>query len=45
MEPPFSDDDDVESDDQKQLKSFKKTFINAKIINEELDKAVDQYLG
>jgi peptide deformylase len=32
---PFSDDDDVESDDQKQLKSFKKTFINAKIINEE----------
>ncbi|MFY8111802.1 MAG: peptide deformylase [Flavobacterium sp.] len=32
---PFSDDDDVESDDQKQLKSFKKTFINAKIIKEE----------
>ena len=32
---PFSDDDDVESEDQKQLKSFKKTFINAKIIKEE----------
>ena len=32
---PFSDDDDLSSDEQKDLKGFKKTFINAKIVNEE----------
>lgn len=32
---PFSDDDDLETAAQKQLKGFKKTFINAKIIKEE----------
>jgi peptide deformylase len=32
---PFSDDEDLEEDEQKQLKGFKRTFINAKIIKEE----------
>ena len=32
---PFSDDEDLEADEQKQLKGFKRTFINAKIIKEE----------
>ncbi|MBE0390475.1 peptide deformylase [Flavobacterium sp. 7E] len=32
---PFSDDEDLELDEQNQLKGFKKTFINAKIILEE----------
>lgn len=32
---PFSDDEDLEDKEQNQLKGFKKTFINAKIIKEE----------
>lgn len=32
---PFGDDEELPSEEQKQLKSFKKTFINAKIVNEE----------
>jgi peptide deformylase len=32
---PFSDDEDLPSDEQKNLKGFKKTFINAKIVKEE----------
>lgn len=32
---PFSDDEDLHEDQQKQLKGFKRTFINAKIIKEE----------
>ncbi|QGK74810.1 peptide deformylase [Flavobacterium sp. SLB02] len=32
---PFSDDDDLPSEEQKDLKGFKKTFINAKILKEE----------
>ncbi|KVV15217.1 peptide deformylase [Flavobacterium sp. TMP13] len=32
---PFSDDEDLEEEEQKELKSFRKTFINAKIIKEE----------
>ena len=34
---PFSDDDDLETAAQNQLKGFKRTFINAKIIKEEGD--------
>lgn len=34
---PFSDDEDLSDEDQKKLKGFKKTFINAKIIKEEGD--------
>ncbi|MBK0368215.1 peptide deformylase [Flavobacterium agrisoli] len=32
---PFSEDEDLPENEQKQLKGFKKTFINAKIIKEE----------
>lgn len=32
---PFSDDEDLDSDEQKQLNGFKRTFINAKMIQEE----------
>ncbi len=32
---PFSDDDELTNDEQSQLKNFKQTFINAKIVNEE----------
>ena len=32
---PFSDDEDLEKEEQEQLKGFKRTFINAKMINEE----------
>ena len=32
---PFSENDDLKTDEKNQLKSFKKTFINAKIIKEE----------
>jgi peptide deformylase len=32
---PFSDDDDLSAAEQDQLKNFKRTFINAKILNEE----------
>lgn len=32
---PFSDDEDLKDDEQKKLKGFKRTFINAKIIKEE----------
>jgi peptide deformylase len=32
---PFSDSDDLTSEEQAQLKGFKKTFINAKILKEE----------
>lgn len=32
---PFSDDQDLPSEEQKQLKGFKRTFINAKILKEE----------
>ena len=32
---PFSDDEDLDSDEQKQLNGFKRTFINAKMIKEE----------
>lgn len=32
---PFSEDDDLTSDEKKDLKGFKKTFINAKIVKEE----------
>lgn len=32
---PFSDDEDLEDKEQNQLKGFKRTFINAKIIKEE----------
>jgi peptide deformylase len=32
---PFSDDDDLEKGEQEQLKTFKKTFINPKILSEE----------
>jgi peptide deformylase len=32
---PFSDDEDLEDKEQDQLKGFKRTFINAKIIKEE----------
>ncbi len=32
---PFSDDDELTNDEQSQLKDFKQTFINAKILNEE----------
>ncbi|RKS98493.1 peptide deformylase [Flavobacterium sp. 123] len=32
---PFSDDDDLEETEQKNLKGFKKTFINARMIKEE----------
>ena len=32
---PFAEDDDLENDEQSQLKKFKKTFINAKMLKEE----------
>jgi peptide deformylase len=32
---PFSDDEDLATEQQKQLKGFKRTFINAKILKEE----------
>lgn len=32
---PFSESDDLKTDEQAQLKAFKKTFINAKILKEE----------
>jgi peptide deformylase len=32
---PFSDDEDLEQEDQAKLKGFKRTFINAKMIKEE----------
>jgi peptide deformylase len=32
---PFSDDEDLEKEEQEQLKGFKRTFINAKMLNEE----------
>ena len=32
---PFSNDEDLESKEQEALKSFKRTFINAKMLNEE----------
>lgn len=32
---PFSDDDELSKDEQKQLQDFKKVFINAKIVKEE----------
>ena len=32
---PFSDDEDLEKDEQEQLKGFKRTFINAKMLKEE----------
>lgn len=32
---PFSDDEDLEEEEQNQLKGFKKTFINAKMLKEE----------
>ena len=32
---PFSDDQDLPNEEQKQLKGFKRTFINAKILKEE----------
>jgi peptide deformylase len=32
---PFSDDEDLEEAEQKKMNGFKKTFINAKMINEE----------
>ncbi len=32
---PFSDDDELSAEEQELLKSFKKTFINAKIVKEE----------
>ncbi|MBS7787932.1 peptide deformylase [Flavobacterium sp. CYK-55] len=32
---PFGEDDDLSTDEQKQLKNFKRTFINAKILTEE----------
>jgi peptide deformylase len=32
---PFSDDDDLENNEQKKLSGFKKTFINARMIKEE----------
>ena len=32
---PFADDEDLEAEEQEQLKSFTQTFINAKIIKEE----------
>ena len=32
---PFGEDDDLENDEQSQLKKFKKTFINAKMLKEE----------
>jgi peptide deformylase len=32
---PFSDSDDLTSEEQKQLKNFKQTFINAKMLKEE----------
>lgn len=32
---PFSDDEDLEAEEQNQLKGFKKTFINAKMILED----------
>ena len=32
---PFSDSDDLSKEEQQQLKGFKQTFINAKMINEE----------
>ena len=32
---PFSDDEDLPNEEQKQLKGFKRTFINAKILKEE----------
>ncbi|WNM20351.1 peptide deformylase [Flavobacterium capsici] len=32
---PFSDDKDLSNEEQEQLKNFKKTFINAKILKEE----------
>ena len=35
---PFSDDDDLERDEQELLKNFKKVFINAKILKEEGEK-------
>jgi peptide deformylase len=34
---PFSDDKDLSKEEQEQLKNFKKTFINAKILKEEGD--------
>ncbi len=34
---PFSDDEDLSEKDRKQMKSFKKTFINAQILEEEGD--------
>ncbi|MDO4880493.1 MAG: peptide deformylase [Capnocytophaga sp.] len=35
---PFSDDEDLERDEQELLKNFKKVFINAKILKEEGEK-------
>ena len=32
---PFGEDDDLENEEQNQLKNFKKTFINAKMLKEE----------
>ena len=32
---PFGDDDDLPADEQTELKNFKRTFINAKMLNEE----------
>ena len=32
---PFSESDDLKTDEQAQLKAFKRTFINAKIVKEE----------
>jgi peptide deformylase len=32
---PFGDDEDLPADEQQQLKGFKRTFINAKMLNEE----------
>jgi peptide deformylase len=32
---PFSDDEDLEKEEQEQLKGFKRTLINAKMLNEE----------
>ena len=37
---PFAEDDDLSQAEKSQLKSFKKTFINAKILNEEGDEWV-----
>ena len=34
---PFSDDEDLSEEDQKKMNGFKRTFINAKILKEEVD--------